>query len=528
MVKNRLLCCGRTLLLACFAVVGAFALPSKAQAGPLIDWLFGRSNAPAPYPVGTPVPMGSGLGTGLAPANGYAAGYGNYGVGYGNYGAAPANPYSAGYGNYYAPRLPVLGNGAAGYLAPRQNAVASSVLPTANYVPNFRTNSYRGPVTYYRPILATDPNTGAQVVQMAPCTSYQDLTGRVPVPGRTALFGSTVAPPTQPAPRTLPTYTIPNGGIPLAGSPRTVPYAANPYSANPYTATSPYTSTTPYASAYRGYSALQPAVPVPQYSTTPLGNNYYGTGGYGTTGGGSTGSYAQPVPGLAAPQAPVTRTPAPSWGQPTTPPGEAPPGSNVLPPTTSSDPSGDMRPSLPQDFGGSASRGEPASRVHSLVQSPRSERVRPTYPSVNVPSLRSEDSQVTRSKPEVDLPQQRAADGVEMEPIPVPDDFDSKSRWNPGLLREGDMTAQQSMVEIARFAGQTKKIHWASFEEPVAEARRETSSRLRRVQSEMAVPISSVPNVQTRSRIETPAVSTIRSNPPTKSHSVEGWRSSRR
>ena len=54
-----------------------------------------------------------------------------------------------------------------------------------------------------------------------------------------------------------------------------------------------------------------------------------------------------------------------------------------------------------------------------------------------------------------------------LKPIPVPDGFERQPRWNPGLLREEDMTAMRPVSPaIAQYSGQSKTIQWASFERP--------------------------------------------------------------
>jgi len=45
----------------------------------------------------------------------------------------------------------------------------------------YRTSSYRVPITYYRPVLTTDPNTGAQVLVQQPCTSFVQQEQRSPI-----------------------------------------------------------------------------------------------------------------------------------------------------------------------------------------------------------------------------------------------------------------------------------------------------------------------------------------------------------
>ncbi|MEZ6080127.1 MAG: hypothetical protein R3C56_31995 [Pirellulaceae bacterium] len=201
--------------MALIALVSCGLSPRAAQAGPLLDWLFGRTQAGPAYAVGAPVPVGNG---------GYAAAYGAA--------AYPATGYAGNYGTYYGSQLPAIGPAGAGYTAPMPTGIAAATLPsnlpsTLSYVPNFQTQAQRAPVTYYRPLLTTDPNTGAQVVAMAPCTSYETMAQRTPIWGRSALFGSNAAPTFQPPSQALPTYTLPSGGIPLAYS---SPSITAPYS----------------------------------------------------------------------------------------------------------------------------------------------------------------------------------------------------------------------------------------------------------------------------------------------------------
>ncbi len=59
----------------------------------------------------------------------------------------------------------------------------------------YRTSSYRVPVTYYRPVLTTDPTTGQQVVVQQPCTSFITQQQRTPV----RLFRSARPDTNQPA-----------------------------------------------------------------------------------------------------------------------------------------------------------------------------------------------------------------------------------------------------------------------------------------------------------------------------------------
>ncbi|MEO8271475.1 MAG: hypothetical protein ABI557_17260, partial [Aureliella sp.] len=184
-------------MITMITLVSCALSPREAQAGPLIDWLFGRKPAGPAHAVGAPVPVG----------NAYAAGYagpGSVATGY------PATGYAANYGTYYGSQLPAIGPAGAGYTAPMPTGIAAATLPSTmpssqSYVPNFQTQAQRVPVTYYRPLLTTDPNTGAQVVAMAPCTSYETMAQRAPAWGRSALFGSNT-PPVFPLPaQALPT-----------------------------------------------------------------------------------------------------------------------------------------------------------------------------------------------------------------------------------------------------------------------------------------------------------------------------------
>ncbi len=174
------------------AVACVILSPTNVQAGPFLDWLFGRNRSAAAYPVGSPVPIGNGAHT---TAYGAAVAAGNPG-------------YAANYGTYYGPQQPVVGPAGAGYTAGRPTGIAGTIQPpTISYVPNYRSSGYRAPVTYYRPIMTTDPNTGAQVVTMTPCTSYEIQTQRSPALGRSALFGSGQLPPVvPPARRSRPTH----------------------------------------------------------------------------------------------------------------------------------------------------------------------------------------------------------------------------------------------------------------------------------------------------------------------------------
>lgn len=396
------------IALMSFAMTCAFA-PS-ANAGPLLDWLFGRPSAPA-YPVGSPVPIGNG------------AGYAPYTSGY-----APA--YSANYAPQFgAPTQAAPTFSSPGYAPPSGAQFAPGPPTTYSNVPSFRTNYYRAPVTYYRPVLATDPTSGAQVVRMSPCTSYEYQTQRIPTLGQSVYYGNYGAPVRIPAPAAGPTYTLPQAGIPLSRS------AAPPITTR----------------GYGSYTTLQPPVTsappsTGNYSTNPYGQTPY----YGTANGGCSGGYnAAPTypeqgyttPGLVAP-------PSPSTAAPFAAPGLAPPAQFQSPDPANSPPV------LPNNV--------PTAARSQLKQFTQTER------DPIESTARSYEPQRLPNKPPA------------MRPIPVPSDFDSEQHWTPGLLRDEDLTAQNSQADRVRFAattaGQSKKIQWASFEDAPASspATRET------------------------------------------------------
>jgi len=447
---------------ACLTLFAA-AIPffaSSAEAGPLLDWLFGYRNAARPaYPVGQPVPMGNasniagGYAANMPVANMPTAGY--------PIGGYPAAGYAANYGNYYGSMMPVIGPSGYGYPAAQPTGIAAATAPSImSYVPDYRTSQYRAPVTYYRPLVTTDPNTGSQVVALAPCTSYEYQTQRIPAFGYNGVVGSYSTPPVVPAPPSMPTYTLPSGGVPLAtGGPAAVlPPSSGAYamgyggysSVNPMTASPTYSSAN--GSPYRSYSLQQPAIPQqPMLTAPPAGNyptqpfysapGYYGSVSGGSTGG-STGSYATPgyAPGLIAP-------PANSYySYPVNPSSSIQPPSYPLNTTPSTmplrDPSGDMQPVLPP-LGTSGSLERP--QLKAIVRQPMTANN----------SLNTE----TATPPE-----SRQSQGPTMAPIPVPADYEQQPRWNPGLLHEQDRTASRPVSpDSSEHAGQSKSIQWASF-----------------------------------------------------------------
>ncbi len=392
-------------------------MPS-AQAGPLIDWLFGRRAEPA-YPVGSPVPIGN------------AAGYAPYTSGY-----APAySAYSSGYPSAY-PAAPTFS--APGYAPPAGVGYTQGAPTTYSNVPRFRTNYYRAPVTYYRPVLATDPTTGAQTVRMSPCTSYEYQTQRIPTLGQSVYYGNYGAPVPVPAPAAGPTYTLPQGGIPLSRS-LTPPITTRGYGA--YTTLQPgMTGTVP--------STIQPQAG--QYQTNP----YAATPYYGSVTGGCTGSTIAPQgysvppaystpPGLTAPPSPLT---APA-------PGVFPQGTQPVP--QSVDPA-DTRPALPTSSSSDMRSIAPSTDSRSQLK--------------HITQAERDDAQSTVGREY--QPQRLQSKPPAMRPIPVPSDFDADQHWTPGLLRDEDLTAQAQLQPSASLAvataGQGKRIQWASFDESAA------------------------------------------------------------
>ncbi len=496
-------------------VVSAMS-PRSAAAGPLIDWLFGRYQTAPAYPVGQPIPVGS-YSTGYA---GYPASLGsNVGNYYGAYvpmngGSNPTGiGYAGNYGTYYSSQLPAIGPAGAGYSAPIPSGISAATIPstmppTLSYVPNFQTNAQRTPVTYYRPLLTTDPNTGAQVVAMAPCTSYEAMAQRVPAFGRTALFGSN-APPVLVAPtQALPTYTLPSGGVPLASS-LSSPYTAAYGNIHPGYANSGYAPYTVLQAPLNGLSVSPAPGQAGAYSTVPLGQTPYATSNGGSCGGYSSPSAPQYLPGLVAPQAPTG--PSPYSAQPglqqdfpnnsvQPPPVNPQPQNSVLPPTT--DPA-NIPPTLPL-FPTTDNRSPSSLRpqLRSIVRQPRNGDTPAASASSNVEASRGSNRELPT-----------------MTPIPVPQDFKYEPRYNPGLLREEDMTALRPIrPDQLQVAGQSKPIHWASFERTTEIAQpTHTESRLR--------PISS-PNAGVATAVEAAQPSALQTTTPA-FRKTGGWKASR-
>lgn len=470
-------------------------MPKPAQAGPLIEWLWGGRRSPPAYPVGSPVPLGVdnasapvqsagywpstvGLSPSYAPS--YSVGMANpgYVAGYSPWGAQAVAPagFSANLGTYYGAAMPVIGPNGAGYSPPMCGGISAATLPQqiVSYVPNYNSSALRAPVTYYRPIMTTDPNSGAQVVAMSPCTSYQYMTQRVPALGQTALYGS-YPPATPPPTGTMPSYTLPSGGIPIAQNSGAITLPQTSVTLPQTTVTyGPYSSLStgyPTTTTYQSGTTYQPGLATPPitsiapspaigggqtYATGPMGTSPY----YDNVNGGSSGTvYSTPSPSTGTGESPYARTPTYPYQQtnPTAPsmvpPMSAPSmnGPSTSGPSTQSLPTNPVFPST----------GDPADGNPSL---PPYDGLRPTLRSIlpdanmgneSASTHRSGSSVPSLNEPNRDLPV--------VSPIPAPDGLE-KPRWSPGLMREGDMTALRPVTRAAEYAGQSKKILWASFE----------------------------------------------------------------
>lgn len=542
-----------------------------AQAGPLIDWLFHRPAYAPAMPVGTPYPVTAGYAPTLPYSTGYApysTGYTPYSTGYIPYstGYTPYTtgytPYTTGYsgytpygvaypstgyrptigniptqssyalpayGTYYGSTSPVIGATGYGYMTqkPPNNVIApaQAILPANNpvtLVPDYRSTYARTPVTYYRPVMTTDPNTGSQVVALSPCSSYEYQTQRVPTWGLTQVYngGATLPAVTPTAPIVSPTYSLPRGGIPLSGPvPATQPYATAygtypsmatsmvtpvaPTTGSLITPASPGTLTTPapytsgystYASNYGNYSALQPAAALPStgtYPTTPY-NPYYGNGvtggstgggstGSGCTGGGTTGTYVAPPttygnapygsvtsPNLSLPS---TTTPGFSTSPSMPSPGISSPGitsPGITSPSTTypgTMPSFPANPVLPP--AGSPSNDPAAGAVPVLPPINSNSRLdgKPQLQNIvqqPIPTTRNFNPASPPNTGTESNAQPDASQGLL--PIPLPEGF-KEPRWNPGLLKEQDTTAAtlRSISTVdPQIAWGSKPIRWAS------------------------------------------------------------------
>lgn len=419
-----------------------------AEAGPLLDWLFGYRTAARPgYPVGQPVPIGNAANmAGGYAVGGYAANMPVVNLPYAGNPASgtPAGGYAANYGNYYGSMMPVIGPSGYGYTPTQPNAVAAATAPSImSYVPDYRTSQYRAPVTYYRPMMTTDPNTGAQVIALAPCTSYEYQTQRIPTFGYNGAIGSYNTPPVIPPPPSMPTYTLPSGGVPLAaGGPAAVlPPTAGAYAMGygGFPNANPLTTSPTYSSGYGAYALQPPTLPQQPILTAPPSGNYptqplSSTPGYygGSTGGGSNGSYAPAyTPGLVAPSA------------------------NPYPPSSPAFPTSPAPSAMPRDAGDTAPVLPPTPSTNSGASLHR-----PQLRAITRQPLTASKPPITEMAPQTEPPQSQVPS---MEPIPVPADFNEQPRWNPGLLNEQDRTAARPSTNSNSYAGQGKPIQWASF-----------------------------------------------------------------
>ncbi len=453
-------------LAICGCVVASSA--QSASAGPLLDWLFGYRNASTPaYPVGQPVPIGNPAVAGYLPPT-----------------AAAAPGYAANYGNYYGAMMPVVGSNGYAYPSTVPSGLAAATAPTImSYVPDYRTTNYRAPVTYYRPTLTTDPTTGAQVIALAPCTSYEYQTQRVPTFGYNRLLGSFSTPPALPPTPAFPTYTLPPGGIPLANSANLnggYSAAYGNYSAPILprsTLYSPYA--TPYVTAQppiSGYPAAPSNAVGGTYPTMPSGSPSYASGG-------CNGSLA--VPGLSAPPSSFPQgsysTPIPGYSPPAVDPSRP-----VLP---SQDPNANVAPSLPTT-GTGAQLNRPQIRSFAVEPQNRFSGGDDVRSRTNGFDASTGTSGFSESQKEP-LSKSKL-------PAPIPDPED-QPKWNSGLLNERDRTAAKPArsgstptvgpayhENLAR-AGQSKPIHWASFETPVSSAAKPISDSPN--QMELSAPI---------------------------------------
>jgi hypothetical protein len=455
------------------ATVALAALAPPAQAGPILDWLFGVHQGPA-VPTGPPVPVGTG------------------------YGGTAYYPYYAGYGPAGIP----------------QTAVAH--LPTAGY----STQLNRAPITYYRPVTSLDPATGTTVTRLQPCTSYELQAQRVPMLAMRPTLGSypvTGRFPTLTAPaygaipvpsNPIPTFQSPSTNtaipmvnqMPVTGMP-IVPGYTSPSLLQPSSGQSVQLGYWPSVSGYgfQNYGAVVPAASYPTYASgyagdtnasqhptnasygasygTCYGGNCSGTGsvipgtgsvmqGTGSGMPGTSGSVITPaptygtiipgptsMPGPAATTSPFGAGPlgtAPAFGAPgfNTPGSLATPPGPVLPRGTEgvADPESSVRPSLNQ----SGSTQEPRFRMQ-MVEREHADRERD--PS-NSSGFANSSMHETPKAPDL-LPS--ADDPWKLTPIPAQDRFPPPGIV-PGLLDPRDRTA----YHLERPHRSFDKIRWVS------------------------------------------------------------------
>ena len=160
---------------------------------------------------------------------------------------------------------------------------------------DYRSNYYRAPVTYYRPLTSVDPITGTTVTTQQPCTAYEQQLQRVPV-RNLAPAGNVYAAPATALPQTNPSCSTtlpPSNSVqgysqiaPSGNAPVTNPYGSSQSYAQP-----PY-SQAPLSGIGQAGAALSPGgqsvVPIPSIepsyggprygtpNTAPLTGNPYG------------------------------------------------------------------------------------------------------------------------------------------------------------------------------------------------------------------------------------------------------------
>ncbi|MCH7728570.1 MAG: hypothetical protein IH991_19120 [Planctomycetes bacterium] len=171
----------RTLVLLTAFAAQASVLTPNAQAGPILDFLFGpRTTSYRPVTTYRIAP-GAVYYNRAVPANSCGNTY-------------YASSYTAGACNPCTPCVPQACQPAASMpMATTYPAARTHVPPLARgfsgassrvgYLPqtSYRSQWVRVPVTSYRPTIMADPTTGMQVSAMLPCTSYQWQLRRMPV-----------------------------------------------------------------------------------------------------------------------------------------------------------------------------------------------------------------------------------------------------------------------------------------------------------------------------------------------------------
>jgi hypothetical protein len=495
----------RLLVVAVAAGVVSVTAP-KSFAGQLWDSFFGRR--PPAYPVGAPVPLSAQTQTAYLPATGYVApsyvppSYApNAGsqLSYSPYAApTPAylRPQTLGYGSYMSPTPPTAN---APLLTPGLPQTVAGYLPTAAY----DTQWARTPVTYYRPVTAFDPRYGTTVTSQQPCTSYQYQAQRVPViaprpllgdygfqadkwhgitgPGYnpTGLAPSNIIPPFQSIPNTgmlhygQPNAFVPTGssgtslGMPATSLPATtLNYGATPSAVSPYASTANYygsTSQMPAANRCANGLCYPPAsqMPIPNIpgatSVTPVGPpTYSATPNYGAVNPLLPNSYNPAINSLPG------NMPAGNAFGPN--PSGAPilPNGQVMPPNTSGSGSSDLRDpesTRPPSLNGSNASNTPAGNGIDVRRLPivAIDRNVESKIQANEADRTSNPTASQRPAAAPDTLSPSGSSGVQ--PLAVPEDFDSKPRFNPSLLSPTDLTAMNNASQYSKPSGaSTRRI----------------------------------------------------------------------